>query len=65
MRYLSRRRREENGRITEDVYTYEEIAEILAGKNGYNENLNERTVRNYKNTLVKEMAVLLFGSDAI
>ena len=47
------------------VYTYEEIAEILAGTNGYNEKLNEKTVRNYKNTLVRDMAVFLFGSDAI
>lgn len=65
LRYLSRKRREEGGRITEDTYTYEEIAEILAGENGYNDNLNEKTVRNYKNALIREMAVLLFGSDAI
>lgn len=47
------------------LYTYEDIAEILAGNNGYNINLNEKTVRNYKNTLVKDIAVYLFGSDAI
>lgn len=47
------------------VYTYEEIAEILAGTKGYSEKLNEKTVRNYKNTLVRDMAVFLFGSDAI
>ncbi len=57
-RYLSRK--EDN-----TVHTYEEIAEKLAGTNGYSENLNEKTVRNYKNTLVKEMSVFLFGSDAI
>lgn len=26
---------------------------------------NEKTVRNYKNTLVRDLAVFLFGSDAI
>jgi hypothetical protein len=56
-RYLRRKEKDE-------VYTYEEIAELLAGK-GYNENLNETTVRGYKNNLVRDMAVLLFGSDAI
>ncbi len=65
LRYLSRKQRKEGGKLIEDIYTYEEITEMLAGKNGYNDNLNERTVRNYKNTLIKEMAVLLFGSDAI
>ncbi len=65
LRYLSRKQRKEGGKLIEDTYTYEEITEMLAGENGYNDNLNERTVRNYKNTLVKEMAVLLFGSDAI
>lgn len=57
-RYLKRK---EN----EDVYTYEEIADLLSGKKGYGENLNEKTVRNYKNKLVKEVAIFLFGSDAI
>ncbi len=38
---------------------------MLAGTSGYISNLNEKTVRNYKNTLVREMAILLFGSDAI
>lgn len=49
----------------EDIYTYEEVAEKLAGHQGYSENLNEKTVRNYKNTLVREMSVFLFGSDAL
>lgn len=53
------------GEKQDEVYTYEEIADILAGRQGYNENLNEKTVRNYKNTLVRDMAVFLFGSDAI
>ena len=46
-------------------YTWEEIAGTLAGSDGYSENLNEKTVRAYKNKLIKEMAVYLFGSDAI
>lgn len=57
-RYLKRKEKDE-------VYTYGEIAEILAGQQDYNENLNEKTVRGYKNTLVRDMAVFLFGSDAI
>ena len=65
LRYLSRKQRNDGGKLTEDTYTYEEITEMLAGTNGYNSKLNEKTVRNYKNTLVREMAVLLFGSDAI
>lgn len=65
LRYLSRKRQLVEGKATEEVYTYEEITELLAGKKGYNSNLNEKTVRGYKNTLIKEIAVLLFGSDAI
>lgn len=57
-RYLKRKGNDE-------VYTYEEITDILAGQQGYNENLNEKTVRNYKNSLVRDMSVFLFGSDAI
>lgn len=59
-RYLMRK-----GEKQDEIYTYEEIADILAGQQGYNENLNEKTVRNYKNTLVRDMTVFLFGSDAI
>lgn len=59
-RYLKRK-----GEKQDEIYTYEEIAVILSGQQGYNENLNEKTVRNYKNTLVRDMAVFLFGSDAI
>lgn len=58
MRYLKRKDGSE-------IYTYEEIAEALAGKGAYGDNLNEKTVRGYKTKLVKEIAVLLFGSDAI
>jgi len=47
------------------VYTFEEITEILSGKDGYSNNLNEKTVRTYKNILVNEIAIQLFGSDAI
>lgn len=58
MRYLSKK-------PDDTRWTYEEIADQLSKRDNYNDNLNEKTVRNYKNTLVKEMAVLLFGSDAI
>ena len=57
-RYLMRKGNDE-------IYTFEEISDILAGQQGYSENLNEKTVRNYKNSLIREMSVFLFGSDAI
>ncbi len=65
MRYLQRKGKTEDGKETEEVYTFEEIADILGGQYGYNENLNEKTVRNYKNVLVRDMAIFLFGSDAV
>ena len=65
MRYLQRKKITENGKQTEEVYTFEEIADILSGQQGYNDNLNEKTVRNYKNALVRDMAIFLFGSDAV
>ncbi len=65
MRYLQRKKKTEGGRQTEEVYTFEEIADILGGQQGYNANLNEKTVRNYKNALVRDMAIFLFGSDAV
>jgi len=65
MRYFQKKKRKEGGKTIEETYTYEQIAETLAGQQGYNENLNEKTVRNYKNSLVRDMAVFLFGSDAI
>lgn len=64
-RYLRRKEKNENGKAVEEVYTFEEIADILSGQQGYNENLNEKTVRNYKNALVRDMAIYLFGSDAV
>lgn len=45
--------------------TYEQLAEELAGKYGFSEKLNERTVRRYKNLVINEIATILFGSDAI
>lgn len=57
-RYLKRKDKDE-------IYTYEEIANVLAGQQGYNENLNEKTVRGYKNVLVHDVAIFLFGSDAV
>ena len=45
--------------------TWEEIAEKLRGTNGFSENLSEKTVRRYKNKLINEMSILLFGTDAI
>ena len=48
-----------------DTYTWEEIAELLAGTDGFSENLNEKTVRTIKNQLIKKMSVLIFGSDAL
>lgn len=65
IRYLQRKETKEGKRVNEQVYTWEEITDILANTDGYPDNLNEKTVRNYKNTLIREMAVLLFGSDAI
>ncbi len=61
MRHLQRKKTVENGKQVEEVYTFEEIADILGGRQGYNENLNEKTVRNYKNALVRDM--LYFFSD--
>ena len=65
MRYLQRKKITENGKQTEEVYTFEEITDILSGQQGYSDNLNEKTVRNYKNALVRDMAIFLFGSDAV
>lgn len=46
-------------------YTYEEIAEILAGNGKYSPNLNEKTVRRYKNKIIEDISIILFGLDAI
>lgn len=48
-----------------ETYTWEEIAEWCAGKYGFSENLNEKTVRNIKNKLIKQMSIIIFGSDAL
>lgn len=45
--------------------TYEEIAEELAGNGRYSENLNEKTVRSYKNKMITDMSIILFGTDAL
>ncbi len=65
MRYLQRKRAMENGKQIEEIYTFEEITDILSGQQGYSENLSERTIRRYKNVLIQQMAIFLFGSDAV
>ena len=45
--------------------TYADIAEKLAGTDGFSVNLSEKTVRKYKNAIVNKIALLLFGTDAI
>ena len=60
LRYLQRK-----DYAADEPYTFEEIAEMLAGTKDYSVNLNEKTVRRYKNSIISEMSVLLFGSDAI
>lgn len=58
-RYL--KRKQDGG-----VFTFTEIAALLPDKyDTYNNNLNEKTVRVYKNNLINEIAVFLFGSDAL
>lgn len=60
MRYLERKSENED-----ELYTYDEIAEELAGKYGFPETLHRRTVIRHKDKLIREIAILLFGSDAI
>lgn len=60
LRYLDRKDWGEN-----KTYTYEEIADKLRGKQGFSQDLSDRTVRRQKDKLIKELAVLIFGSDAI
>lgn len=48
-----------------DTYNFEEIAEILSHLAGYSENLSEKTVRRWRSIIVKEIAIHLFGTDAI
>lgn len=65
MRYLQRKENKGDGEEAEGAYTFGEIADMLRGQRGYSRNLNEKTVRGYRNTLVHDIAVLLFGSVAI
>lgn len=58
LRYFNRK---ENGELN----TFEDIAEIMAGQQGYGVTLSEKTVRRYRQSLVREIAIYLFGSDAI
>lgn len=51
--------------LSGENYTHEEIAEKLAGTEGFSENLSEKTVGRYKNILVNEIALYLFGTDAL
>lgn len=51
--------------LSGNEYSYADIADKLAGTDGFSEHLNEKTVRRYKNKLVSEIALLLFGTDAI
>ena len=60
MRYLDRKNENED-----ELYTYDEIAEKLAGKYGFPETLHRMTVIRHKDKLIREIAILLFGSDAI
>lgn len=65
LRYFQRKKHLEGKKIVEELYTFEEIAEILAMRDDYSSTISERTVRRYKNKLVKEVAILLFGLDAV
>lgn len=58
LRYFSKKH---NG----DTYTFEEIAEILSNSGDYSDTLNEKTVRRWRSSIVQEIAISLFGSDAI
>ena len=57
-RYFNKKR---NG----DTITFEEIAEELSLTGEFPETLSEKTVRRWKNSLVQELSVYIFGSDAI
>lgn len=50
LRYLQKK---EEG----DIYTYEEIADILQR--------DEKTIRTWKSKMIKELSISLFGTDAI
>lgn len=52
-------------KLTGDTYNFEEIAELLSQIDGYPNSLSEKTVRRWRSSLVKEISIHLFGSDAI
>lgn len=56
LRYLSK---------TEVKPTWKEIADMLRGTDGFSPKLSEKTVRTYKNNLIREISIILFGTDAI
>jgi hypothetical protein len=58
LRYFTKK---DNG----ETYTFEEIAEQLSQSGDYNETLSEKTVRRWRCSIVQEIAVFIFGSDAI
>ena len=51
--------------LSGEDYSYGEIAERLAGTNGFSDRLNEKTVLVYKSRLLGEISVILSGVDAI
>lgn len=55
-RYLQRK--EDGG-----LYTYEEITEMYCEYTG--KEISERTVRRYKTKMIRNLSVLLFGSDVL
>ena len=58
LRYFTKKNKDE-------IYSFEEIAEMLSKIEGYSDSLSEKTVRRWKSAIVKEIAIYLFGSDAI
>lgn len=58
MRYLTCK---EDG----STYTWNEIASKLAGTHGFSKDLTDKTVRSRRNKAVEEIAVLIFGTDAL
>ncbi len=49
----------------DEVLSYEEIAEILSGEEGFSPNLSEMTVRRHKSSLISQIAIYIFGTDSI
>lgn len=48
-----------------DTYNFDEIAEMLSKEPNYPDTLSEKTVRRWRSSIVKEISINLFGSDAI